>query len=108
MDDIVPEELVAEENLNYDKEVSVDEGVSEDDETIKTSNLPPPPADENPSEVIRRSPLTFYPSPSQEEGEDTQLAAADDQTELMCWHYRLGHFPFVKLKQIALNGEIPK
>jgi hypothetical protein len=68
MEDIVPEEFVAEENLNYDKEVSVDEGVSENDETIKTSNLPSPPADESPSEVIRRSPLTFDPSPHQEEG----------------------------------------
>jgi hypothetical protein len=26
----------------------------------------------------------------------------------MRWHYRLGHLPFVKLKQLALNGEIPK
>jgi hypothetical protein len=87
MDDIVPEELVAEENLNYNKEVSVDEEVSEDDETIKTSNLPPPPADESPSEVIRCGPLTFNPLPSQEEGEDTQLAAANNQTKLMRWHY---------------------
>jgi hypothetical protein len=31
MDDIVPEKFVAEENLNYDKEASVDEGVTEDD-----------------------------------------------------------------------------
>jgi hypothetical protein len=61
MDNIVPEEFVAEENLNYDKEVSVDEGVSEDDETIKTSNLPPPPADKNPYEVIRHGLLTFDP-----------------------------------------------
>ncbi len=76
--------FVPEENLNYDKKVSVDEGVSEDDETIKMSNLLPPPADENPSKVIRRSPLTFDPSPSQEEGEDTQLATADNQTKLMC------------------------
>jgi hypothetical protein len=83
MDDIVPEEFVAEENLNYYKEVSVDEGVSEDNETIKTLNLPPPPADENPSKVIRRGPLTFDPSPSQEEGEDTQLAAINNQTKLM-------------------------
>jgi hypothetical protein len=37
MDDIVPEEFVTEENLNYDKGVSVDEGVLEDNETIKTS-----------------------------------------------------------------------
>ncbi len=110
MDDIelVPEEFVVEENFNYDKEVSVNEGVSEDNERIKTSNLPPPPADENPSKAIRCGPLTFDPSPPQEEGEDTQLAAADDQTELMHWHYRLGHLPFVKLKQLALNGEIPK
>jgi hypothetical protein len=108
MDNIVPEEFVAEENLNYDKEVSVDEGASEDDKTVKTSNLPSPPVNESPSGVIRRAPLTFNPSPSQEEGEDTQLAAADKQTELMRWHYRLRHLPFAKLKQLTLNGEIPK
>jgi hypothetical protein len=108
MDDIVPEEFVAEENLNYNKEVSVDEGASEDDKTVKMSNLPSPPVDESPSEVIRHGPLTFNPSPFQEEGEDSQLAATNNQTKLMCWHYRLGHLPFVKLKQLALNGEIPK
>jgi hypothetical protein len=26
----------------------------------------------------------------------------------MRWHYRLGHLSFQKLKQLALNGEIPK
>ena len=36
------------------------------------------------------------------------LAAVDDQAELMWWHYRLGHLPFPKLKQLALNGKIPK
>jgi hypothetical protein len=46
--------------------------------------------------------------PSQEEGEDTQLAAADNQTRLMHGHYQLGHLPFAKLKQLALNGDIPK
>jgi hypothetical protein len=108
MDDIVPEEFVAEENLNYNKEVSVNEGVSEDDKTIKMSNLPSPPADESPLEVILSGALTFDPSPHQEQGEDTQLAAAGDQTELVRWHYHLGHLPFSKLKQLALNGEIPK
>ncbi len=83
--------------------------MTEDDETIRTLNLPPPPpADESPSKTIRHGPLTFNPLPHQEEGEDTQLATADDQTELMQWHYRLGHLPFSKLKQLALNGEIPK
>jgi hypothetical protein len=107
MDDIVPEEFVAEENLNCDKEVSVNEGVSEDNEMIKTSNFPSPPADESPSEVIRRGPLTFNPSPHQEEGEDTQKATAANQTKLMHWHYHYGHLPFSKLKQLALNGKIP-
>jgi hypothetical protein len=88
MDDIelVPEELVVEENLNNDKEVSVNEGVLEDNETIKTSNLPPPSAYKNPSKAIRRGPLTFNPLPPQEEGEDTQLATINDQTKLMRWH----------------------
>jgi hypothetical protein len=107
-DNIVPEEFVAEENLNYDKEVSVNEGVSEDSKMIKTSNLPSPPLDKNPSEILRRGPFTFDPSPPQEEGEDTQLAAANNQTKLMCWHYSLGHLPFAKLKQLALNREILK
>jgi hypothetical protein len=109
MDDIklVPEEFVVEENLNYNKEVSVDEGVSEDDETIETSNLPPPPVDKKPSKAIRRGPLTFDPLPPQEKGEDTQLAAANNHTKLMRWHYPHGHLRFVKLKQLALNGEIP-
>ena len=109
MVDIVPEEFVAEENLNYDKEALVNDGVTEDDKTIRTLNLPPPqPMDKSPSETIHHGPLTFDPLPHQEEGEDTQLAAADDQTELMRWHYHLGHLPFSKLKQLALNGEIPK
>jgi hypothetical protein len=87
-----PEEFVAEENLNFEKEISVDEGVESDDETVKKSNLPIPPDDEPPSEAIQRGPLTFDPSPPQEEkGEDVHLATANNQAELMRWHYRLGH-----------------
>ncbi len=57
--ELVPEEFVAEKNLNYDKEVSANEGVSEDDKTMTMSNLPPPPVDKNPSKAIRHGPLTF-------------------------------------------------
>ncbi len=57
MDDIVPKEFVAEENLNYDKEALVNEGVMEDDETIRTSNLPPPPTRAHPR------PSAAVPSP---------------------------------------------
>ncbi len=58
MDDIQPEEFIAEENLNYkEKKMSEDEGVCEEDKTIKTTNLPAPPtAEEPPSEVIHSGP----------------------------------------------------
>ena len=86
MDDeppLVPEEFVAEENLNYNKKMSVDEGVESDDEMVKTSNLPAPSNDVLPSEAIQHGPLTFDPSPPQEEGEDVHLAAANNQAKLM-------------------------
>ncbi len=98
---IEPEEFVAEENLNYDKEMSVNEGVGEGNETIKTSNVPSTPTEEPPAEAICRGPLTFDPTPHQEEDEDTTLAAANNQVELKRLHYCLGHLPFAKLKQLA-------
>ncbi len=61
-----------------------------------------------PDESICRGPLIFDPLPPIAEYEDVPLAAADDQAELMRWHYRLGHLSFQKLKQLALNGKIPK
>jgi hypothetical protein len=50
---LAPEEFVIEEKVNYCKDVSASEGVNTDDETIKTSNLPLPPQDEEPSEVVQ-------------------------------------------------------
>jgi len=113
MDDIDPAEFVVEENLNYrENKLSEDEGVYEDDKTIKTSNIsnvPSPAAvEEPPSDALRSGPLTFDPHPQEEENEHTMLAASDNQAELMRWHSRLGHLPFLKLKQLAINGKIPK
>jgi hypothetical protein len=61
-----------------------------------------------PETITRMQALTFNPSPPLEEEEEYQLAAADDQAELMHWHYRLGHLLFAKLKLLAKNGEIPR
>ncbi len=100
MDNIQPEEFIAEENLNYkQKETSEDEGVSKDGNTIKTSNLPAPATTEKPpSEAIRSGPLTFNPRPLEEEDEHTMLTSSDNQAELMQWHYCIGHLPFSRLK----------
>jgi hypothetical protein len=53
-------------------------------------------------------PLTFDINPELKEDGHIYLAAVDSQAKLMCWHYRLGHLTFSKLKQLALNGEIPQ
>ena len=109
---VVPEEFVADEHIHRGALTkSVNTAVRKDDKTVQTSNLPLAPAPEGdaPSDkAIRHGPLTFDPRPPESEGEDTTLAAADTQAELMCWHYRLGHLSFSKLKQLAINGEIPK
>jgi hypothetical protein len=75
--------------------------VREDDETIQTANSAP-------NATIHQGPLTFDPSPPLAEDKDAPLAAADNQAELMRRHYCLGHLHFPKLKQLAINSEIPK
>jgi hypothetical protein len=57
--------------------------------------------------TIPYHPLTFDVNPELKEDKHVYLAAVDDQAELMCWHYHLGHLSFSKLKQLVLNGEIP-
>ena len=51
-------------------------------------------------------PLTFDLNPKLKEDEHIYLIAIDNQVKLMCWHYRLGHLAFSKLKQLTLNGKI--
>ena len=110
---VTPEddEFIADENLllhpeYYCKQSS--EGVSADDETVKHCNLVSEgvPVDNDAPPIARMGPLSFDPRPTVEQSDD--LTASDDQTELMRWHYRLGHLSFVKLKALAILGEIPK
>jgi hypothetical protein len=105
---LVPEEFVAEENVNYCKDVLASEVANTDNKTVKTSNLQSPPQQEEPSRVIQQGPLTIDPLPPTVEAKDVQLVSANNQAKLMQWHYHLGHLSFPKLKQLALNGTIPK
>jgi hypothetical protein len=106
--ELVPEEFVAKENVNYWKDVSASEGANADNRTVKMANLPSPPQHEEPSKVTQWGPLTFDPSPPTKEAKDVQLSAANEQAELMWLHYCLGHLTFPKLKQLTLNGKILK
>jgi hypothetical protein len=49
---LIPAEFGMEENINFFKDVPANEGVNADSKMVKTSNLPLPPQDEEPSEVI--------------------------------------------------------
>ena len=98
------EEFVAEENINY-SQLLASEGEHLKDPANRTQATE---GDSPPSSVLRRSALTFDPSPPLKETKEYSLLALDDEAELMRWHYRLGHAPFSKLCQLALNGEIPK
>jgi hypothetical protein len=39
---------------------------------------------------------------------DDALSNLDPSTELLRWHYRLGHLPFANIQLMAKRGEIPK
>jgi hypothetical protein len=98
--------LVAEENVKFCKDVSIDEGAKADNEMVNTSKLPLPSQDEDPSMTIRQRPLTFDPSPLLEEGEDIQLAAANEQAKLMQWHH-LGCLSFPKAQAACPHRQNP-
>ncbi len=97
-----------EENVNYWKDMSASKEASADNRTVKTANLELPPLQDEPLRVTRGGPLTFDPSPLTNEAKDVKLSAINEQTKLMRWHYRLGYLTFPNLKQLALNGKIPK
>jgi hypothetical protein len=61
-----------------------------------------------PDESIHSGPLTFDPLPPSAVDEKVALAAADNQAKLMQWYYCLCHLFFHKLKQLTINGKIPK
>ena len=40
--------------------------------------------------------------------DDKEPTALDPHDELLRWHYRLGHLPFDRMKQLASAGQLPK
>ncbi len=101
---------MAEEDFNRrNRKQLIDNKVNKNNETICTSNVPDlPDKTAAPDKSIHHGPLTFDQLPPIAADEDVTLAAADDQAELMQWRYHLGHLYFQKLKQLPLNGKVPK
>jgi hypothetical protein len=103
-----PEEFVAEENISFKKTMGNEGVVRADNGTVVAGNLPPPPDKALHPNAVHRHALTFDPSPPLTKEDKYSLSTPNNQAELMRWHYHLGHKPFLHLKVLALNGEIPK
>jgi hypothetical protein len=105
------EEFTAKENVHADilkKPITDSEEATSDDLTVQANNLSSEKGDKEEKQTTRMGPLTFDVNPELEEDEHIYLAAVDNQAKLMRWHCRLGHLSFAKLKQLALNGKIPR
>ncbi len=104
-------EFTAEENVHANilkKPIMDSEGATSNNLTMQGNNLSSEKGDKEEKQTTRMGPLTFDVNPELEDDERVYLAAVDDQAKLMRWHYCLGHLSFTKLKQLALNGEIPR
>jgi hypothetical protein len=104
-------EFTAKENVHANilkKPPLFSEGATSNNITVQVSNLLSEKGDKEEKQTTRMGPLTFNISPKLEEDKHVYLATINNQAKLMRWHYRLGHLAFSKLKQLALNGEIPQ
>jgi hypothetical protein len=105
------EEFTAEEKVHADipkKPITDSEGATSNDLTVQASNLLSEKGDKEEKQTTRMGLLTFDVNPKLVEDKHDYLAAVDNQAKLMCWHYHPGHLSFAKLKQLALNGKIPR
>jgi hypothetical protein len=89
--------------------VSDDEGSDDDDDDASRSERPTTRYHPDlPSEAFLPTPTlleqqTVHTIPT----EDVEVQAATPQAELLAWHYRLGHLPFAKIKNMAERGDLP-
>ncbi len=105
------EDFTAKENVHTNilkKPLMDSEGAMSNNLTVQASNLLSEKGDKEEKQTTRMGPLTFNVNPKLKEDEHIYLAAVDNQAKLMRWHYCLGHLAFSKLKQLALNGEMPR
>jgi hypothetical protein len=104
-------EFTVEENVHANilkKPLTDSEGATSDNLTVQASNLSSEKGDKEEKQTTRMGPLTFDVNPELKEEEHVYLAAVNNQAKLMRWHYCLSHLAFSKLKQLALNGKIPR
>ena len=92
----------------------------EDDESFQPKDPvePPQPTEDKTDELLRPKDDTAITTPQAtviDMGpithiipDDQEPKTLDPQDELLRWHYRLGHLPFDRVKQLAHAGQLPK
>jgi hypothetical protein len=85
------------------------EGTDSDDETVAAHNTERPRAnEENLSDLFRNTPrFKFRPAAIIDEDLE-KLSCQDPHTEILRWHYKLGHLSFRRIKRMAELGILPK
>lgn len=58
--------------------------------------------------LVTEGALTFDPNAALDQDLPPEPEAADPKSELLRWHYRLGHLSFEKIKALAKQGDIPR
>ena len=104
-------EFTAKENVHthiLKKTPLASEGAMSNNVTVQESNFSSEKKSKEEKQTTRMGLLTFDMNPELEKDKQVYLAIIDNQAKLMRWHYCLGHLAFFKLKQLALNGEIPQ
>jgi hypothetical protein len=104
-------EFMAKENVHANilkKPPLASEGAMSNNVTVQESNFSSEKKSKEEKQTTRMGLLTFDMNPELEKDKQVYLAIIDNQAKLMRWHYCLGHLAFFKLKQLALNGEIPR
>jgi hypothetical protein len=105
-------------NVNWDANVVTDNesdgtndwgGAESDNETVAAHNTERRRSnEENLSGLVRKAP-SFKVRPEAIIDEDLEgLSCQDPQTEMLRWHYRLGHLSFQRIKRMAGVGILPK
>ena len=89
----------------------------EDDESFQPKDpVEPAPQDETDQPKPAEEVMTGAPESSLVDmgpvthiiPDDKEPTALDPHGELLRWHYRLGHLPFDRIKQLARAGQLPK
>ena len=96
---VIPDE---EEDESFQPQDPIEPPTQQDDGTEKNKT-----AEDIMTELPKTSIINMGPVPHVIP-DDQEPTSLDPHDELLRWHYRLGHLPFDRIRQLATQGQLPK